>query len=646
MAFFKPVQNGMWNGNIKKFGVQQTDNAGAGLYKGDIIDSSGNKALDSTGQFYSTARSFWTSTMDGGEVEKGGVGEVLLNRTTARNIYTYFYTDTNLTHSANAFSTGNASITPTVLGLMADDTTGKNKLINFVLGYDAYDDNANGNTTEKRDWLLGSFLHSRPLIIHYGTTRSVIFAGANDGMLHAFDDSDGRELWGFIPPVVLNKLQALHADVIETYVDGSPRVYLSYDSSGNLTQAILLFGLRRGGDRYYALDVTNPDVPTFLWEIGPSGRVYMTNPKDALTDYQQLGQTWSSPIIGKIAYGTGEKWVAFIGGGYDTNQDNDPVIAADSIGRAIYVVDVLTGALVKRFSVSEKAEMIYSIPSDIAKVDTDGNGKVDRLYVGDIGGRIWRFNICDPNYPDLSSPSHCDADPVNWTAKIVFKSNPGASDRRKIFYSPDVTLERDTANYEMVLFGTGDREAPKESVVINRLYAVKDKNPSTPYQETDLVDLTSDILQDSTKTQAQKDDVLNQLQQKSGWYVTLENSSEKSLSTPVVFYKTAYFTTFTASAAGVVGDPCYVGEGTGRLYALKYNNGNAIFNFDVTNDVGGTVYAKTDRSLVMGTAIPSGVIITFVGGTAVAYAGVGGGVYAPQLGSTSPLVPMTWRINF
>jgi type IV pilus assembly protein PilY1 len=649
LAFFKPAANEMWSGNIKKFGVQQTDNPGSGLYKGDITDSSGNKALDSSGQFYSTARSFWTSaSMDGGEVEQGGVGEVLMNRnftSNPRNLYTYFYTNANLNHSSNAFTTGNASITPTVLGLLADDTTGKNKLINFVFGYDAYDDNANGNTTEKRDWLLGSFLHSRPLIIHYGTTRSVIFAGANDGMLHAFDDSDGRELWGFIPPVVLNKLQALHADLIETYVDGSPRTYLSYDANGNLTQAILLFGLRRGGDCYYALDVTNPDVPTFLWEIGPGGRVYLTNPKDALTDYQQLGQTWSSPIIGKIAYGAGEKWVAFIGGGYDTNQDNDPVLASDSKGRAIYVVDLLTGSLVKRFSITEYPDMTYSIPSDISKVDTDGNGKIDRLYVGDMGGRIWRFNICDPNYPDPSSPSHCDADPANWTAKIVFKSNPGASDRRKIFYPPDVTLERDTANYEMLFFGTGDREAPKESAVINRIYAVKDKNPSTPYQEsTDLVNVTSDILQDPTKTEAQKIDILNQLKSASGWFITLEYASEKSLATPVVFYKTAYFTTFTASAEGQVGDPCYVGEGTGRLYALKYNNGNAVFNFDLTNDVSGTVYAKTDRSLIMGTAIPSGVIITFVGGTAVAYAGVGGGVYTPQLGSRSPLVPMTWRI--
>jgi len=654
LAFFKPVATGIWSGNIKKFGVQQTDNPSAGLHAGDIIDVNGLKALDDNGQFYSTARSYWTlSAMDGGEVEQGGVGEVIMNRLNFRNIYTYFYTNVALNHSSNEFQPTNTTITPTVLGLLEGDTDGRYKLIRFVRGWDAYDDNGNGILDEeRRDWILGSFLHSRPVIIHYTGTRSVVYSGSNDGMLHAFDDSDGRELWTFIPPNLLNTLQALHTDTNAIFVDGSPRAYLSYEynSDGSIKsvlKAILVFGERRGGNHYYALDVTDPDAPKFLWEIGPDGRVYLTNPKDALTDYQELGQTWSSPIVGKIAYGTGEKWVVFIGGGYDSNQDNDPVIASDQKGRAIYVVDLLTGSLVKRFSVTEYPDMTYSIPSDIARVDTDGDGRIDRLYVGDMGGRIWRFNICDPNYPDPSSPSHCDADPVNWTAKIVFKSNPGASDRRKIFYPPDVTLERDTVNYEMLLLGTGDREAPKESAVINRIYAIKDKNPSTPYEEsTDLVDVTSDILQDSTKTEAQKNDVLNQLKEKNGWYIILENSSEKSLATPVVFYKTAYFTTFTASADPNILDPCYVGEGTAKLYAVKYTNGNAVFNFDLTNDVSGTVLSKTDRSLLMGTAIPSGVIITFIGGTAVAYAGVGGGVYAPQLGSTSPLVPMTWRVVF
>jgi type IV pilus assembly protein PilY1 len=296
---------------------------------------------------------------------------------------------------------------------------------------------------------------------------------------------------------------------------------------------------------------------------------------------------------------------------------------------------------VKRFSITEYPDMTYSIPSDISKVDTDGNGKVDRLYVGDMGGRMWRFDIGD-------------SDVSLWTAKIIFKSNLNSSDRRKIFYPPDVTLERDTTgDYEMLFFGTGDRETPKESAVINRLYAVKDKfkvsegvyTPSNPLEEaTNLVNVTSDLLQ--TGTVQEKKDTLDALKAKNGWYIILENSSEKSLSAPVVFYKTVYFTTFTASSEGVVGDPCYVGEGTGRLYASKYDTGNAVFNFDLTNDVDGTVISKTDRSLIMGTAIPSGVIITFIGGTAVAYAGVGGGVYTPELSSTNPLVPMTWQIVF
>ncbi len=638
LAFFKPAANEMWNGNIKKFGVQQVDNAAAGLSAGDIVDVSGSKALDSSGQFFNTARSFWTlSPMDGGEVEEGGVGEVLMNRdfvTNPRKIYTYFYTDVDLsTHIDNKFGTDNPLITPTALGLLAGDTVGMDLLISFVHGYDAYDDNGNGNTIEKRDWILGSFLHSRPLIVHYpnktnpALTRSIIFAGSNGGMLHAFDDSDGRELWGFIPPNVLNKLQALHSGVMETYVDGSPRAYLAYNADGTVNQAILIFGERRGGNCYYALDVTNPDAPKFIWEISPDGRTYLTNPIDtnvATAGYQELGQTWSTPIIGKIAYGAGDKWVAFIGGGYDTNEDNDPVTTSDSKGRAIYVVDVLTGSLVKRFSVVEYPEIIYSIPSDITKVDTDGNGKVDRLYVGTLGGRIWRFDIGD-------------SDVNRWTGKMIFKSNPGASDRRKIFYPPDVTLEKGTVNYEMLFFGTGDREAPKEAAVNNRLYGFKDKfrvsggvyTPSTSLDENDLVNVTNGL---SAGT--------------NGWYITLENASEKSLATPVVFYKVAYFTTFTASSAGVVGDPCYVGEGTARLYAVKYDTGNAAFNFDLTNDVDGAVKAKSDRSLIIGTAIPSGVIITFIGGTAVAYTGVGGGVYTPELARSNPLVPMTWRIVF
>jgi hypothetical protein len=74
-----------------------------------------------------------------------------------------------------------------------------------------------------------------------------------------------------------------------------------------------------------------------------------------------------------------------------------------------------------------------------------------------------------------------------------------------------------------------------------------------------------------------------------------------------------------------------VGEGTARVYILQYNTGNAVYNLDLTNDAGGTVISKTDQSEILGTAIPSGVVITFVGGKAIAYIGVGGGVDTPPI---------------
>ena len=118
LALFKPLMDEVWSGNIKKFGVAQANNPGSGIVIGDILDANGSKALDSDGQFFSTASSYWSGgLMDGGEVEKGGVGQVLLNRATARNLYTYLGSNVNLPHSSNAFTTSNASITPTLLGL-------------------------------------------------------------------------------------------------------------------------------------------------------------------------------------------------------------------------------------------------------------------------------------------------------------------------------------------------------------------------------------------------------------------------------------------------------------------------------------------------------------------------------------------------
>ena len=643
LGMFKPADKSFWKGNIKKFGIATENNGDIKI--GDILDANGNPAMDTDLNIIKPdSISYWSTYTDSVEVEKGGSGALLLNRdftANPRKIYTYLGTNTDLTHSSNAFN--NATITPQKLGLSSGDNAGRDKVINFIYGLDAYDwygpcgdpgpdpgeDIPDGVTNTKRCWFLGAYIHSRPLILHYGENQSAIFVGGNDGMLHAFDDTTGEELWAFIPPNLLPRLKNLNGPLIEFFVDGSPKIYVEKDGSDNITKAILIFGQRRGGNRYIALDITNRLAPKFLWEINPTQRIYGTTTYTT-TDYKELGQTWSTPQIAKIKNGSNQKWVAFIAAGYDTNQDNIPVVNSDTTGRGIYVVDVLTGSLIWRWTKDEdSSKMIYSIPSDIAKVDLDGDGNVDRLYVGDMGGRMWRFDIGDA------------ANTASWTANILFNA------QGKIFYPPDITLESDSGNYEMVFFGTGDRENPKgELSSTNRLYAVKDKlpYPHSPMVEGDLMDVTQDLLQEDGADRAS---ILSQLRSKQGWFIKLDQRpGEKCLSSPVVFYGTVYYTTFAPTVEGQ-SNICYLGPGSGIFYAVDYKTGAAVFDLDATNDVEGeTIIKRSDRGKVIGAAIPSSAIITIIQGSSAGYIGVGGGVCAPDILKRNILIPVNWRMVF
>jgi type IV pilus assembly protein PilY1 len=160
-------------------------------------------------------------------------------------------------------------------------------------------------------------------------------------------------------------------------------------------------------------------------------------------------------------------------------------------------------------------------------------------------------------------------------------------------------------------------------------------------KETDLVNVTNYYSLSEDDQAAMLEDIKT----KSGWYVILEDSGEKCLATPVVFSRVVYYSTFSPTF-GSFEDPCFVGEGTARIYALDYATGEAGFNMDLTNDIGGTVIGKTDRSRVIGTAIPSGVVITIIGGRVASYVGVGGGVFMPQLATTRSLFPLHWKLVF
>ncbi len=623
LALFKPTLDAFWGGNNKRFGIATADDAALGIKKGDVLDANGSRATDPSGIIYETAVSHWGGhTPDGGETGRGGVGGVLLNRVEPRNIYTCVNKENSLTHPSNAFTIDNDELTLAMLE--AADDAEREKIIDYIHGSDAYDDDRDSDTNERRPWILGAFLHSRPELVCYDSDTAVVFAGANDGMLHAFDDSNGEELWAFVPPDLLGKLKNLSGNRFAYFVDGSPRAYvIDNDHDGTIEtgeedRVILVFGERRGGNHFYGLDVSVPTAPDVLWSIGPDA-----------PDFSELGQSWCTPVFGRIAHD--RKPVVFLGGGYDLNQDSNPVTFEDTMGRGIYIVELLTGRLVWKWTHSDDPNMGWSVPGNLAALDTTDNGFIDRVYIGDMGGRLWRLDIGG-------------LDPARWTAEILFNANSPADEGRKIFGRPDVTLEE---GHELVFFGTGDRAHPKDETVINRIYAVKDRNTGQSLDESSLVDVTLDRLQDPSTPGGEKTIIRNNLANGNGWYIRLEDSlGEKVLSPPLVFARAAYFTTFIPTPAPV-DDPCIMEKGKARLYALDYRTGEAVLNYNTANDlVGAEILEVSDRSLDIGRSIPSGLVIALIQGRASAYIGMGGGILTPEIGAGTPIIGIFWRQLF
>ncbi len=371
-----------WEGDVKKYGINPD---------GTIVDKNNIAATDSSGNFLDTSQPFWS------------VNEMLKSRTTPRNIYTRLFPSGSIYGSQNEFSVGNSNLTSTILG---NSTYSREQIIGYVRGEDVFDEDGDGITQEKRDYLLGDVLHSSPVVVKYeGST--MLYFGANDGMLHAVNDSDGSERWAFILPDLLPKLKNMvETRIHQYYVDGSPKL-VALNSQNRIAgptepvaRRIIIFGERKGGSYYYALDVTNPDQPEYLWEISPS-----------TTGFSELGETWSEPFFGPVKEGTVPRVVAFFGGGYQ----------ADNLkGRGVYAVDVLTGELVWSKTSATVSGMGYSIPGSFTGVDVNDDGFIDRAYIGDLGGQMWAFALF-PVYAGDPTPQNGNVS--SWGARLLFKSN-------------------------------------------------------------------------------------------------------------------------------------------------------------------------------------------------------------------------------
>ncbi|NLC71602.1 MAG: hypothetical protein GX751_09630, partial [Desulfuromonadaceae bacterium] len=468
---------------------------------------------------------------------------------------------------------------------------------NYIRGADSYDEDQDANITENRRLITGDALHVEPAVFAYSYRKAAslptlefrkLFYGANDGMLHTVNDDTGIEDWGFVPPGQLSRLKMIvEGTSHEYFVDSSPRLFfLDYNNDGVIDdlngdgsvdegddRVILIFGERKGGSSYYALDVTYPDTPIWLWRLNAS-----TTDENGVELGTRLGETWSEPVFGRVKTSDDENdagtWVMFVGGGYGLN---------DSKGNSILAVDALSGAVVRSFhnTASNNIGMNYSIISNITTVDADPAHRgqlVDKLYVGDLGGNLWRIgNFSSSNFYFNDENIH------NWQAQILFKAGcdesscsdnvdndgDGLTDERRQFqYAPDVTLEW---GYDLVFIGSGDRDKACQEGTANRFYAVKDNHLWTALTEEDLVNLrpAADTSLVPRLDNPSADIDQNNISDK-GWYYTL-GDGEKVLAEPVVFNKAVYFTTFSPN------DEVCVPGGDSYLYALGYKTGAAVF---------------------------------------------------------------------
>lgn len=450
---------------------------------------------------------------------------------------------------------GAASVTPS-------------NLIDWMRGVDnAEDENNNASYADVRASIHGDVLHSRPLLINYGGSIGIVgFYGSNDGYLRAIKggsaDTDGVEKWAFIPDEFVNftKLGRLYnnsnlirfpnstcsetpAPTARDYFwDGQLSVYQSTNTvkypdttTGPYTrpaQSILYAGMRRGGRAIYAFDVSDPDAPYFLWKIDSS-----------MTNFSQLGYTWSEPkvakIKGKTALGADDlRDVLIFGAGYDPTDDDQPSgcprgdhsasltstgagacpNASGSytgIGRGVFIVDALTGAFINFLSPPSGA-VKYSFPADLTLYDAEGDGYTNRIYAGDSGAQLFRFDI-DPSkqlgVTDTSSSNYAFKSyflasfgdmGYSTTSPTAYSSSNhtrnGGTDARKFLFPPDVLpfvykkMDGTKAPAAvMVIVGSGDREKPlnnyTSSGVLNTVSSTScDLYPSNAYYGTRIRD--------------------------------------------------------------------------------------------------------------------------------------------------------------
>ena len=274
-------------------------------------------------------------------------------------------------------------------------------LVNYLRGQTGYEDRPDNplRLFRRREQPLGAPVNAQPLYVgppafryadaNYAAFRDGVAAGrkrtlylaANDGMLHAFDADSGDERWAFIPAGVLPQLRR-SADIgfatgFRYLLDGTPVAAdicpsapaSACDASGWRT--VLVGGLGAGGREYYALDITDPERPAYLWRFSSA-------------DDTDLGFALGRPVVAKRRDG---RWVVLIASGYNN-------VGPGSGRGLLFVLDAGSGELLARIDTGAgSAAQPAGLAQLNAWVDNVLDNTVDHVIGGDLLGNVWRFDL-------------------------------------------------------------------------------------------------------------------------------------------------------------------------------------------------------------------------------------------------------------
>lgn len=446
----------------------------------------------------------------------------------------------------------------------------------------------NGGTFRNRSHILGDIVDSNPLYVGrpegpYFSTPSyisfvaaqanraaVIYVGANDGMLHAFNATTGVERFAFIPNAVFKNLDKLSTTTYNQshlfYVNGPPQASDVQFSNGTW-RTILVGGEGAGGNSIYALDITSPG--SLISETAVANAVLWE-----FTD-ADLGLTYSVPQIAPInpSTTTTQTFAVFFGNGYNSTNNKS----------VFYAVNPQTGSLLRKIDLcavvsgacdANKPQGLSTVA--VGNIDGISGQGATHVYAGDLQGNLWAI--------DVSSSV-----PAQWTARLLFKARDAAGNIQPITTEPVITLHPLYPRLQglFVIFGTGQFLTVNDLTdsQTQTMYGVWDKPVANiTFTRTNLQAQTLSLI--TADASGLDQDIITSTGNnigwatKVGWYVDLITAGQRVVTQPQLL-NNAVLTTLITPPVNVC-DNTFVS----RFLELNYLTGGAFFNpqLDINND--------------------------------------------------------------